>query len=158
MTLKWIPDKIPDFYLSMTGFEWNGQPDLAPKNRTVQSNTGLLEQSPVNPIDSSNGGQRVCCWALCGQNISIDSCGRRAAGAGAQQQMWVASRWQPTEETRAQTCIVRRIVTRWSLGCPNKQDAPILQRMTESVTTKLLGGMSIWYVAASDVIASSCAG
>ena len=30
--------------------------------------------------------------------LSIDSCGRRAAGAGAQQQMRAASRWQQTEE------------------------------------------------------------
>jgi len=30
--------------------------------------------------------------------ISIDSCGRRAACAGAQQQMRVASCWEPTEE------------------------------------------------------------
>jgi len=31
-------------------------------------------------IDSSNGGQRVCCLAPCGQDISIDGCGR-ASGA-----------------------------------------------------------------------------
>ena len=34
----------------------------------------------VPSIDSSNGGRRVCCWALCGQEISNDSW--RAEGAG----------------------------------------------------------------------------
>ena len=34
------------------------------------------------------------------QQISIDSCGRRAAGAGAQRQMRVASCWDPTEESQ----------------------------------------------------------
>ena len=29
-------------------------------------------------IDSSNSGRRVCCWAPCGQDISIDSCERDA--------------------------------------------------------------------------------
>ena len=50
----------------------------------------------VASIDSSSGVRRVCCWAPCGQEISIDGCGRavsavqqvprRAYGAGAQQQ------------------------------------------------------------------------
>ena len=35
---------------------------------------------PVPAIDSSAGVRRVCCWASCGQEISIDSCGR-AVGA-----------------------------------------------------------------------------
>jgi len=43
-------------------------------------------------IDSSNGVRRVCCLAPFGQEMKIDSCGRRAAGAGARQQVWVASR------------------------------------------------------------------
>ena len=34
----------------------------------------------VPSIHSSSGGRRVCCWAPCGQEISVDSCGR-AAGA-----------------------------------------------------------------------------
>jgi len=53
----------------------------------------------VCPIDhNSNGGLQLCCWAPCGQEISIDSCGRRAAGAGAQLQMRAASCWQLMEE------------------------------------------------------------
>ena len=50
----------------------------------------------VPSIDSSNGDRRVCCWAPFGQEMAW--CGRRAAGAGAQQQMRAASLWQPTEE------------------------------------------------------------
>ena len=52
----------------------------------------------VPSIKSSNGVRLVCCSAPCVQEISINSCGRRAAGAGAQQQMRAASRCQPTEE------------------------------------------------------------
>jgi len=52
----------------------------------------------VASIDSSSGGRRVCCWAPCGYDISTDSCGRRAAGAGAQQKMPLASCWESTKE------------------------------------------------------------
>ena len=61
------------------------------------------DDSPERSTDSAcvrPRGQRVCCWAPCGQEILIDSCGRRATGAGAQQQMRVASCWEPTEEAR----------------------------------------------------------
>jgi len=51
----------------------------------------------VASINSSNGDRQVCCWAPCGQETLIDSCKRRAAGAGAQKQMRVASYWQPME-------------------------------------------------------------
>ena len=37
----------------------------------------------VSLIDSSNGSQRVCCWAPHGQNIPINNGGRRAAGVPA---------------------------------------------------------------------------
>ena len=41
----------------------------------------------VPSIDSSYGGRQVCCWVPCGQEMSIASCVRRAAGVDAQQQM-----------------------------------------------------------------------
>ena len=63
----------------------------------------------VLSIDSSNGGRRVCCWTPCRQEISTDSCGRRAAGASTQQQMQVASCWEPTKE--AQQRFVRFVIT-----------------------------------------------
>ena len=55
-----------------------------------------MERSGVRPsvrplvpsIDSSNGGRRVCCWA----STTVADIVRRAAGAGAQQQMRVESR------------------------------------------------------------------
>ena len=58
---------------------------------------GSMERSDVSPsvrpsvpsINSSNGGRRVCCWALCVQEISIDSCG--CAVGAVLQQMRVAS-------------------------------------------------------------------
>ena len=50
--------------------------------------------------DSSSRGQWVCCQVLCGQEILIDTCGGCAAGAGAQQQMQVASCWEPKEEAQ----------------------------------------------------------
>jgi len=72
----------------------------------------------VTSIDSSNGGRLVCCWAPRGQKISTDSCGRRAAGAGAQQQMRVASRYAMSRRRRlnrlTQTCLsVRSPILRW---------------------------------------------
>jgi len=54
----------------------------------------------VPPINSSNNGRWVCCWAPCAREISIDSRGRCATGARAQQQMRVASCWEPTEEAQ----------------------------------------------------------
>ena len=67
-----------------------------------------LVRSSVRSIDCSNSSRRVCCWAPCVQKISIDSCARRAACAGAQQQSrGVASRWEETG---------RRLVTRSCLG------------------------------------------
>ena len=62
-----------------------------------------MKRSSVRPIvrlsvpstDSSSVVRRVCCPAS-GAQISIDSAA--AAGAGAQQQIWAASRQQPTEE------------------------------------------------------------
>jgi len=50
----------------------------------------LFVRPSVPSLDSSYGGWRVCCRVPCGYEISIDICGRRAAGAGAQQQMRVA--------------------------------------------------------------------
>ena len=46
-------------------------------------------------VPSINSISGMCC-ICCEQEISTNSCG---AGAGAQQQTWVASCWQPTEET-----------------------------------------------------------
>ena len=51
-------------------------------------------------IHSSSGGWWVCCWATCRQEISTSSCGHRAAGAGAQQQMLAASCWELMEEAQ----------------------------------------------------------
>jgi len=53
----------------------------------------------VPSIDSSSGSRWVCCWAPCGQEISIASA-LPAPCAGAQQQMRVASCWQPTKEAQ----------------------------------------------------------
>jgi len=53
----------------------------------------------VPSIDSSSGSRWVCCWAPCGQEISIASA-LPAPCAGAQQQMRVASCWQPTKESQ----------------------------------------------------------
>ena len=60
----------------------------------------------VPPIDSNSGVRRVCCWAPCGQGISIDSGGSRRPGGpaataqqhGVQQQMRAVSCWQPRDE------------------------------------------------------------
>ena len=53
----------------------------------------------VCPIDRQQQ-RRVCCGAPCWQEISIASCGCRAEGAGAQQQMRVALCRKPTEEAQ----------------------------------------------------------
>jgi len=64
----------------------------------------------VPSIDSSSGSRWVCCWAPCGQEISIASA-LPAPCAGAQQQMRVASCWQPTKE--AQYRLVEMSVIFW---------------------------------------------
>jgi len=50
---------------------------------------------------SSESGS-ICIWILLGFVVVVLSVGRRAAraGIGAQQQMWVASCWQPTKEAQ----------------------------------------------------------
>ena len=55
---------------------------------------------PVPSISSNNSDRRVCCWEPCRQEILINSCRCHAASASAQQQMLVASRWEPTEEAQ----------------------------------------------------------
>jgi len=64
--------------------------------------TESMQRSGVRPsvrlfapsIDSSSGGRQVCCWAPCRKTMWIASSERRAAGAGAQQQMRVTSHWR----------------------------------------------------------------
>jgi len=65
----------------------------------VYATVGRPSVRPFVPsIDCSNVDRWVCCWVHRGQEISIDSCGRRAASA--KQQMRAASRWEPTEEVQ----------------------------------------------------------
>jgi len=68
---------------------------------------GLVEWSfdcpPLRlcPVDQQQQRrQAVCCWEPCRQEILINSCRCHAASASAQQQMLVASRWEPTEEAQ----------------------------------------------------------
>jgi len=59
-------------------------------------------------FDCSNDVRRVCYFAPCGQETSIDGSGRPAATApqyGAQKQMRTVSCWQPSWRGWTQTCL-----------------------------------------------------
>ena len=74
-------------------------PWLSPPLPTVTTVGCPSAHLSVPSIDSSYGCWRLCYWAPCGQEISTNSCGR-AAGAGAQQQMRVASCWESTKKAQ----------------------------------------------------------
>ena len=82
-------------------------------------------------VDSSNGGRRVCCRALCGQEISIDSCRRPAATAprhGAQQQIRAASRHVHSRRRRLSTAWLLQIglcLDPYKSGCTNRDSVGV---------------------------------
>jgi len=86
-----ITDFITMFWSQATKGRWTGICifwlqiiDAAPIVCGAYVTVGRLSVClSVPSIDSSNDGRRVCCCAPCGQEISIDSCGRRAARAPA---------------------------------------------------------------------------
>ena len=70
---------------------WNGRPSVC-----------LSICLSIPSIDSSSGVRRVCCWAPCGQEISINSGGRRHPAAtapqhGVEQQTRAVTCWQPRD-------------------------------------------------------------
>ena len=65
--------------------------------------------------------QWVCCWAPCGQEISIDSRRRRPAATapqhGTQQQMWAVWRWQLRNEAEHRLVACTRCCASVGTGC-----------------------------------------
>ena len=89
-------------HLSFFPTRWRRKPtgieitSLSPYVCNSQGSVRLSHRSTAAP---ATDGFANCCWVPCGAGRrSIDICGRRAAGAGAQQQMRVALSREPTKE------------------------------------------------------------
>jgi len=89
-------------HLSFFPTRWRRKPtgtEITPLSPYVCNSQGSVHLSHRSTAAPATDGFANCCWVPCGAGRrSIDICGRRAAGAGAQQQMRVALSREPTKE------------------------------------------------------------
>ena len=72
------PDKLLGYIIPVTNSPYWHCP-CSMRNGFYET-VGTSVRPSVQSIDSSSGGQRVCCWAPCRQEISIDSRRWRSCG------------------------------------------------------------------------------